>query len=115
MTQKQPINFNAVVSIGRNCQGGELPLEQWSDFVREAEFVMESLGEVVFSGEGGGVWEGEYEDAYTWIVAIPNMEAALALCSAASFLAADFNQEVIAVTFGTPIFCKALKRREVGA
>jgi len=104
------------VTIGRGVgNDSQLSVSDWDDFkdaVDDALTVYLNPGaQVVFKGEGQGIWEGVEEVAYTVVVAgwvdrpyyITNGDdttSSALLLSWLGTLARRFDQDAIAVTFG---------------
>tara|TARA_R110000823_G_C15804223_1_gene487515 strand:- start:206 stop:556 length:351 start_codon:yes stop_codon:yes gene_type:complete len=107
-----------IVSIGRNM-GTANPLPsgkqelnggEWSAFKDEVTATLTGTGgTVVFKGEGLGIYEGEYEHAYTVIVTVKTLPWSLWLEfeNSLGLLAYRYGQDSIAVTTGDTWFASA--------
>ena len=114
-----------IVSIGKNMGTAnplpsgkrELNEGEWSAFKDEITATLTGMGgAVVFKGEGLGIYEGEYERAYTVIVTVkastmtPELPWSLwlgKLENSLGLLAYRYGQDSIAVTTGNTRFASA--------
>jgi hypothetical protein len=96
--------MNAIVSIGRNVGGFPMLADRWAEFQKATQRAVGEFSlQTYFTGLGGGVYLGKYEDAMTVIFRVSEhhrdaLEAALAK------VAKEFDQDCIAVTYGDPKF-----------
>ncbi len=118
--------LTVVVSIGRgwslNCEGEPMWDEFWGDFRNDTfkaveDYATRNGGEIVFFGDGVGVYEGKEEESYTVIASVPETFD-VGLIPRLAELADLFGQESIALTitnntsFVTPDYLG--KAKEVG-
>ena len=106
-----------IISIGRNYgsvteeyfpgySGQPMGDAAW-DLFRDRTFQLaEKYGEVVFFGDGQGVYEGQEEESYT-VIFVAHDDYNVGYLPAAGCLAELFMQDSIAVTAGTTVFAKA--------
>lgn len=89
-----------VVSIGRGVTEGTLDHRTWSRFKDLTWNLMHDYGDVVFHGEGVGVYEEQTEDAYTVIATSKKWREADAaeLRIRLGALASCYRQDCIALT-----------------
>jgi hypothetical protein len=98
------------ISIGRNV--GEAPLLEslWIEFQKRLIRIAETVGTVVFRGEGPGVYDVD-EDAFTVIVAAAEAFDEVELNADLADLAEAFGQDAIAVAIAVPKFVGPVTRR----
>jgi hypothetical protein len=90
------------VSIGRNVDGVRMRSQRWESFrLATLEAVEQHAGPVVASAEGIGRYNGEVEGTF---VVVGAAYGGYALERALGKLAAEYGQESIAVTYGSPSF-----------
>jgi hypothetical protein len=101
------------VSIGRNIDGEPMPRERWIKFQARVEGTIQDLHDVTvfFAGRGGGIWEGRYEEAATWVF---GWSESLGLpgewkrfLDDLAYWADQYDQDAIAVTTGSTRFVEA--------
>jgi hypothetical protein len=92
-----------VVSIGRGTRQGPLSAEAWRRFMGATFLAVAARADVVFHGEGRGLYEDEVEGSYTVIATqeSPLGQWRYALEERLADLAKQWHQESIALTITT--------------
>lgn len=105
-----------VVSIGRNLgkpagyrQGEAMDVVEWSRFREEVRAELDQAGlEIVFTGDGDGVYEGVVEPSYT-LVAVGDLLTAPQfdhLVGMLGLIGFRYYQDSVAVTSGVTVFAE---------
>lgn len=108
-------NDTWVVSIGRNVhRDQQLNSNDWDNFMAEVYATVEDYatrngGEVVFFGEGYGVYQGHEEQSYTVIFTLPRLTFDVSIYPNLVKLADSYGQDAIALTCGQTQFVQSRK------
>lgn len=90
------------LSIGRNIGADPMPAEDWTTFRAYLNLAAVECGlDVVFTGTGAGIWQGEIsEDAHTVVGLTTDATDLEELARSLGQLARAYRQDAIAMTVG---------------
>jgi hypothetical protein len=96
------MNMTIVLTFGRNIGLTPMPDDRWRAFIQAAAAALteSAPGAFIETHHGRGVWKGVAEDSAK-VAAIGGLADLTALAARLEDLAAEFEQDAIALTVGT--------------